>query len=102
MSTYLSTTTEGYEHATFFQNGQVIDLGVLGGYTSGGLGVNARGQIVGFGGNATNLQVAIIFISGQAYDLNTLADLGGTGWVNLSHASRINEAGQIIGGGRAA
>jgi len=35
-------------HAVIFRNGQVIDLGTLGGTNSNGLGINASGQVTGY------------------------------------------------------
>lgn len=57
-------------------------------------GMNNSGQVVGSGSD-----FAWIYDSGQLVDLNTLDILDGEQW-ELIWAEDINDAGQIIGGGR--
>jgi uncharacterized protein (TIGR03437 family) len=101
-------------HAVLFTADRSVgDLGVLPNTTSSmATGINNSGWVVGFSTSNTpdfTLQLAAIFYpaattyqaflyaNGQMYNLNTL--LGDvTGW-NLSFATAINNAGQIVGTG---
>jgi uncharacterized protein (TIGR03437 family) len=101
-------------HAVLFNaDRSVADLGVLPNTTNSmALGINNSGWVVGFSTTNTpdfSLQLAAIFYpaastyqaflyaNGQMYNLNTLL-ANGTGW-NLSFATAINNAGQIVGTG---
>ncbi len=69
----------------------IVDLGTLGGPTSGATGINDRGQIVGFStlpGAATTH--AFLYSEGRMTDLGTLA--GGN-----SFAQAVNASGQVAG-----
>lgn len=69
----------------------ITDLGTLGGLESKAFGINARGQVVGYAGNANNQYHAFLWQNGVMTDLGTLANL------NESYAYAINDAGQIVG-----
>jgi probable HAF family extracellular repeat protein len=69
----------------------VTDLGTLGGSSIDAKGINAKGQVVGYGTTADGTQRAFLYEGGVMRDLGTL---GGT----LSSAWGINDAGQIVGG----
>jgi uncharacterized protein (TIGR03437 family) len=100
-------------HAVVFSNGSVTDLGAYGSDRSSmALGINNSGWVVGFSSRQRpdfTLQLAPIVyapgsnyrafvdVSGKMYDLNTLL-VNGTGW-QLSYATAINNAGQIVGTG---
>jgi probable HAF family extracellular repeat protein len=84
--------------AVLWQNGQIIDLGTLGGNGSTAYSVNNRGQVVGVATNAipdpfsfagTELR-GFIWENGVMQDLGTLG--GPQGW-----ALFINERGQVAG-----
>jgi probable HAF family extracellular repeat protein len=76
-------------HAALFHNGQVIDLGTLGGLNSEASGINKSGLVVG------NSQLASGFVHAFLYN-NVMTDLGTLGGPN-SYAIAINDSGQIVG-----
>jgi uncharacterized protein (TIGR03437 family) len=100
-------------HAVLYKNGTVTDLGVLPGYKNSlGLGINNSGWVVGFsdiqapplGLNLAPLLYpvepyyrAFLYANGKMYDLSQLLT-NGQGW-QLTFATQINNAGQIIGTG---
>jgi probable HAF family extracellular repeat protein len=72
-------------------NGQMTDLGTLGGDRTYGSGLNNAGQVTGYSGTSGNgPDHAFLYRSGQLIDLGTL---GGRNSGGLS----INEAGQVVG-----
>ncbi len=80
-----------------WDNGNLINLGSLGGTQGDALSINESGQIVGFSNLASGVAHATLWQNGQLSDLNDLL-VNGTGWV-LNQATGINESGQIIGFG---
>jgi len=85
-----SPSGAGNFHAALFRNGQVIDLGTLGGLNSKATGINKAGLIVG------NSQIASGYVHAFLYSNNVMTDLGTLGGLN-SHAIAINDSGQIVG-----
>jgi probable HAF family extracellular repeat protein len=79
-----------------YTGGQIQVLptpGSNGGFNAA-LGINKMGQVVGTLGN----QVGFVYSGGQTYDLNSLL-LPHSGWTVLTHATGINNGGQIVGYG---
>lgn len=80
-----------------WDNGNLINLGSLGGTRGDALSINESGQIVGFSNLASEVAHGTLWQEGQLFDLNNLV-INGTGWV-LNQATGINGRGQIIGFG---
>ncbi len=93
----VSGTSSGDQHAFLWQNGQMTDLGTLGGLNSYAFRINASGQIVGTAQNADGSNRAVRWQNGQITDLNSLIDPA-SGWL-LTTASANNASGQIAGVG---
>jgi probable HAF family extracellular repeat protein len=82
----------GHGHAGVWQRGKLTDLGTLPGSDfSEAYGINAAGDVVGYGETAGGLDHAILWRRGQ------IIDLGGVSPWSTSHAKSINAAGQIVG-----
>src|SRR5207245_8849479 len=85
-------------HAVRLSDGQMVDLGSLGGSSSCGLAINNSGAVVGFATTRANEYHAFVSINGgRMQDLNRLIPRN-SGWV-LGQANGINDAGQIVGYG---
>lgn len=88
-----SDTSNGRPHPVLWQNGKVIDLGVLPFGAEDELGIardiNNRGDVVG-GSNGANGQRAVLWRNGKIIDLGTLNG-------NPTFAYAINDNGQIVG-----
>lgn len=88
----------GYWHATFLSNGNLTDLGTLGGSNSWSTSINKSGQVVGFSTLSGNTSVspsdgphhAFIWDNGSMTDLGTLGNVE-------SDAYDINDNGQVVG-----
>ena len=88
--------------AVLWKHGKITDLGTLeGGYESLAVGVNSRGQVVGFADNGVPDDYSIVGLPTQTraflWQKGTMQDLGtlpgGTDAVGLM----VNERGQIVG-----
>ena len=88
----------GY-HAVLYQQGQVTDLGTLGGANSVAMAINQSGQIVGTAETATGAQHAFLYQNGKMQDLGVLnSNWSQAFWgVAYSQAYGINNAGAIVG-----
>jgi probable HAF family extracellular repeat protein len=80
----------GATHAATFDNGQVHDLGTLGGSNSAGYGINASGTVVGEADVASGDQHAFLSQGGTMLDLGAL---GGS----FSLARGLNDLGAVTG-----
>ncbi len=99
-----SYDANGDPHAVLWSQGQVTDLGTLGGPQSFASGVNHDGIVVGNSGWAPGGgqgSHAFVWQAGTMYDLNALA-LPGHPFQTLTTAGDINDAGQITGTGETA
>lgn len=87
--------------AVLYKDGQVINLGTLGGNESASTGVNNRDQVVGFAANAVPDPYSLIpwgtqtraFVWGKETGMQDLGTLGGPDAL----AAQINDRGQIVG-----
>lgn len=79
-----------YWHPFLWSEGQMTDLGTLGGIENEALGINASGQVVGVSDRWAVTSRAFLWSNGQMTDLGTL---GGP----TSTARGINDAGQVVG-----
>ena len=80
----------GAQHAFLYINGEMRDLGTLGGQDSVGNAINRAGQITGSSDTASGATHAFIYAGGSMRDLGTL---GG----NFSEGNSINASGDIVG-----
>ena len=86
----------GPESASLFINGEVVQLGNLGGMESVAEGINDLGDIVGYSDTPTGTD-GFIYSDGVMQDLNSLIDPS-SGWTIID-AEGINDAGQIVSTG---
>jgi probable HAF family extracellular repeat protein len=83
--------------AYLYRDGEMVDLGTLGGRRREAHALNNRGQVVGWAETDTGVRHAFIWQAGVMTDLNALLP-NDSGWV-LESASDINDAGQVVGTG---
>jgi probable HAF family extracellular repeat protein len=77
--------------AFLWENGNMTDLGTLGGTWSVAKGINDRGQIVGYSETSSGERHAFLYENGTMTDINTI-----TGAI-YSEGYGINDLGQIVG-----
>lgn len=87
----------GQNRAVMWFNGQVTNLGTLGG-SSFALSASDDGIVVGYYIDNRSQQRAFVSMYGNMFDLNGLIPAN-TGW-RLLIATDVNERGQIVGQGR--
>ncbi len=93
-----STGSTGELHAVYYANGQIVDIGTLGGRLSDARGVNNSGVVVGaYEPAGVQGLHGFVYRDGQAIDLNDLIDPA-EGFV-VESARGINNSGQIVGTG---
>jgi len=90
-----SNLLSGVQHGFLYTNGNMTDLGALGGVgnTSQANAINNKGVIVG-----TSNNLAFVYENNQMFDLNTLIGPASSGFL-LTNATGINNLGQIVGYG---
>lgn len=87
-----------YQHAFFWQNGVISDMGTLpGDVVSAALAINSRGQAVGLSQDANQNIRAFLWENGVMTDLNTLIPANSP--LFLLHGYGINSSGEIVGFG---
>ncbi len=76
--------------AFLYSNGQLINIGTLGGEYGQPRGINTSGQIAGYSTLATGSYRAFIYTAGQMTDIGTLG-------ADYSVAYALNDSGQVVG-----
>jgi probable HAF family extracellular repeat protein len=87
-------TEQGAIHAFLLtsSNGDVKDIGTLGGTNSEALAINKSGEVVGDAETSNGTPHAFIYRKGSTRDLGTLA-----GFDTVSFARSINDQGEVVG-----
>lgn len=84
-------------HAFLYSDGEMIDLGTLGGPNSTAYDINDTGQVVGTADSSDTSGLPFVYSDGEMTDLNDLIP-SKSKWV-LGEVRGINNAGQIVGTG---
>ena len=93
-----SQNTSGQLRAFFWENGQMTNLGTLGGPTSAGRGINGSGQVVGFSRiSSTNNQMRAFLAEKGAGGTMSMTNLGTLTGFSSSEAWHINDSGVAVG-----
>ncbi len=93
-----SATAGNLEHAFFYSNGKMEDLG--GGVASAAYGINSSGEITGFYYTGSNQCDAYVYSSGSMTDIGKLAGGGGgdSEYTSSLYAGcAISDAGEVVG-----
>ncbi|NDY55576.1 hypothetical protein G3N56_02300 [Desulfovibrio sulfodismutans] len=89
----------GPAHAFLRQSdGELYDLGTLGGDRSFAYGINASGQIVGKARKASGVDAAFVYAQGVMMELATRIT-GSSPFASLESALAISDSGSIVGSG---
>ena len=97
-----SSTTDGHTHAFLYSEGNMTDLGTLGGYGSWAYGINDSGQVVGDSIDAKGITAAFLSSGSAMTDMRDLVNKNDPlywdfTWYSDSEAYAINDNGQIAG-----
>jgi uncharacterized repeat protein (TIGR01451 family) len=87
-----SRTTSNVDHAFVYHQGELRDIGTLGGTTSVARSVNWDGHVVGESRNRSGVNRAFLYANGSMQDLGALYATG------QSFARSINGYGEVVGG----
>jgi probable HAF family extracellular repeat protein len=85
-----SETADRRPHAFLWRDGEMADLGTLGGYVSTAVAINRHDQVVGYSETAMGAWDAFLWQDGRMIDLSA-------GDPGSSSAVDINDRGQIVG-----
>jgi probable HAF family extracellular repeat protein len=83
--------------AVLYKDGQVLDLGTLGGYESASTAINSHGTVAGFAANAIPDPIFGQQLRAFRWQDGVMQDLGTLGTGADAIAITMNEAGQIVG-----
>jgi probable HAF family extracellular repeat protein len=87
----VAQTADGTDRAVLWQEGEIRDLGTLGGADSGARAVNGCGQVVGAARTGDGALQAFLWADGTMVDLGTLDDS------RHSRALGINDRSHVVG-----
>jgi probable HAF family extracellular repeat protein len=92
--------TPGISHPFLWEDGRMLDLGILPGFTaSDAMDLNESGQVVGYAANADwTAWRGYLWQDGTMWDLNDVVVSGPS--LAIRGALGINESGQIVGWGK--
>lgn len=93
-ATTFPNTNVHVAHAALWENGTVVDLGVLvGGFASSATGINDAGLVVGYSGDELGFQHAVVWMNTPDRAIIDLGTLGG----RAATAVAINNLDQVVG-----
>jgi probable HAF family extracellular repeat protein len=78
--------------AFLWENGVYRDLGTLRGDYASAMGLNNRGDVVGFSDSSV-----FVYRNGTMIDLNQVVERNGSIWPHIQDVYAINDRGQIVG-----
>jgi probable HAF family extracellular repeat protein len=85
---YYSSSGSSRSHAFLYSNGEITDLGTLGGLSSSGNSINSAGQITGVADTAAGVQHAFLYTNGQMIDIGTLPGTSTSRGTGINNAAR--------------
>src|SRR4030095_16348263 len=85
-----ATSSHASDPAFLYSNGQLINIGTLGGEYGNGRGINTSGDIAGYSTLANGSYRAFLYSGGQMINLGTLG-------ADYSVAYDLNDSGQVVG-----
>src|SRR6476660_5139924 len=84
-----ASSSQMTDPAFLYSNGQLINIGTLGGEYGNGRGINTAGDIAGYSTLANGSYRAFLYTSGQMINLGTLG-------ADYSVAYDLNDSGQVV------
>ena len=85
-----ASSSQMTDPAFLYSDGQLVNIGTLGGEYGQGRGINSSGQIAGYSTLTTGSYRAFFYSGGQMINLGTLG-------ADYSVAYGLNDAGQVVG-----